>query len=242
MKISLSKHTIFADVEQSSTFLFFSDLHGCDNTPLFEVIKSTPHDAILVGGDIVHDENNYKRGIEFLKEVSAREKCFVALGNHDCCFPGKIRKEVTACGAVLLDNSHIEFRGIKLGGLTSGEFYLPDMKPNTKWLEKFSQLDGFKMLLCHRPEYYPKYIKKLPIDLTLCGHAHGGQWQIFNRGIYAPGQGIFPKYTSGMYEDRLIVGRGLGNPHIIPRINNDPEILIIEIKPENSKTEDGNSI
>lgn len=234
----ISRYDVFADVEQKSVFLFFSDLHGCDNAPLFEAVKNIPHDAILVGGDLVHNEKNYRRGLEFLKEVSAHSKCFVCLGNHDSCYPGEIRNEVKKSGATLLDNSHVEFRSILLGSLTSGEFYMPDKVPDIAWLEKFSKLDGFKLLLCHRPEYFSKYIKKLSIDLTLSGHAHGGQWRVAGRGIYAPGQGIFPKYTSGMYENRLIVGRGLGNPHIIPRINNPPEILVINILPINSDTED----
>ena len=73
-------------------------------------------------------------------------------------------------------------------------------------------------------------IKPLPIDLTLSGHAHGGQWRFFGRGVFSPGQGLFPKYTSGMYDGgRFIVGRGLGNPIIIPRIFNSPEVLVIRL-------------
>ena len=30
-------------------------------------------------------------------------------------------------------------------------------------------------------------------------------------------------------DGRLFVSRGLGNPHVIPRINNDPEIVCIQI-------------
>lgn len=238
MNIDISSYTLSANVNKRSVFLFFSDLHGCDNAPLFDFIDKTPHDAILVGGDFVHDENNYKRGIEFLKTVSQNNKCFVCLGNHDSCFPGDVRCEVKKSGATLLDNSFEDFRGIKLASLTSGEFYMPKRIPNTKWLKDFSELDGFKMLLCHRPEYFKKYIRNLPIDLTVSGHAHGGQWRILGRGIYAPGQGIFPKYTSGMHEGRLIVSRGLGNPHMIPRINNRPEILLIELLPKNTITEE----
>lgn len=234
----ISRYSVFADVSQSTTFLFFSDLHGCDNAPLFEAIKAVPHDAVLIGGDLIHDENNYKRGFEFLEGLPSGEKCFVCLGNHDSCFPGEIRKEITVRGATLLDNSHVDFRGIRLGSLTSGEFYMPEMKPDLAWLEEFSRLEGFKLLLCHRPEYFKKYIKSLPVDLTVSGHAHGGQWRVFGRGIFAPGQGVFPKYTSGMYENRLIVGRGLGNPHIIPRINNPPEILVIDILPKRTNTEE----
>lgn len=229
MSIDISRYSICADVEKDLTFLFVSDLHGCENEPIYEVLSSVPHDALLVGGDFVHDEKNYRRGIEFLKTVSEKENCIVCLGNHDSCYPGDVRKAVTDCGATLLDNSYIELGGIKIASLTSGEFYMPERKPKTAWLSDFSSLDGFKMLLCHRPEYFNKYIRSFDIDLTISGHAHGGQWRIFKRGVYAPGQGIFPKYTAGLYENRLIVGRGLGNPHLIPRINNRPEILFISI-------------
>ena len=129
-----------------------------------------------------------------------------------------------------MDNDFVSFKGISIGGLTSGRFYPENQnQPNVDFLTEFSQLKGFKLLLCHHPEYYPKYIKDLPIDLIFSGHAHGGQWRFFGMGIYAPGQGIFPKYTSGVYEKRLVVSRGLGNLYIVPKINNPPEILKIKI-------------
>jgi predicted MPP superfamily phosphohydrolase len=88
-------------------------------------------------------------------------------------------------------------------------------------------------LLSHHPEYYPKYIKELTIDLTLSGHAHGGQWCFFGRGVYAPGQGILPKYTHGMHDGKFIVSRGLSILNPIPRINNKPEIIVIQLEPQN---------
>ena len=52
---------------------------------------------------------------------------------------------------------------------------------------------------------------------------------LFNMGVFAPGQGIFPKYTSGLYDGKLIVSRGLGNQTPYPRINNEEEIIVIDI-------------
>ncbi|MDE7439761.1 MAG: hypothetical protein K2N23_04565 [Clostridia bacterium] len=68
----------------------------------------------------------------------------------------------------------------------------------------------------------------------LCGHAHGGQWRIpFTRiGLFAPGQGKFPKYTSGVHEKgngAMVISRGLGNSEFPLRLFNRPEIVIIEI-------------
>ena len=101
--------------------------------------------------------------------------------------------------------------------------------PNLEWLKFFAALNGYKLLLNHHPEYYPDYIKELDIDLTLSGHAHGGQIRILGQGLIAPGQGFFPKYTSGMYDGRLIVSRGLANnAPPIPRLFNRKELIFIE--------------
>ena len=90
-----------------------------------------------------------------------------------------------------------------------------------------------KVLICHHPEYYPKYLKDMPIDIIVSGHAHGGQWRFFGRGVFAPGQGLFPKYTSGVYDGRLVVSRGLKKTIIPPRIFNPREVVIIDVVNEN---------
>ncbi len=93
--------------------------------------------------------------------------------------------------------------------------------------------DGFVILLSHRPETFEVY-KQYPIDLALTGHAHGGQFRIpFLGGLYAPGQGYFPKYTGGIYEEnglKMIVGRGIGNSVIPFRIFNQPEIVSVILR------------
>ena len=70
-------------------------------------------------------------------------------------------------------------------------------------------------------------------DLVLTGHAHGGQFRIpFVGGLYAPAQGAFPKYDSGLYTKgttNMIVSRGLGNSAFPFRINNTPEIVIVTL-------------
>ena len=51
--------------------------------------------------------------------------------------------------------------------------------------------------------------------------------------VIAPGQGLFPKYDAGTYTENgttMIVSRGIGNSIILVRINNRPEIVIMELK------------
>ena len=93
----------------------------------------------------------------------------------------------------------------------------------------------FTILLSHRPEYCKTYMK-YTFDLVLCGHAHGGQWRIpgILNGLYAPHQGIVPKYAGGRYDSEdmtMIVSRGLAKETTrIPRIFNRPELVVIDVK------------
>ncbi len=92
--------------------------------------------------------------------------------------------------------------------------------------------EGYNILLSHRPEYFDVYVSS-DIDLIFSGHAHGGQFVLpFIGGLFAPGQGFFPEYTSGAHNTdntTLIISRGLGNSLFPLRINNPPEIIIAEL-------------
>ncbi|HDU1155510.1 TPA: metallophosphoesterase, partial [Listeria monocytogenes] len=93
--------------------------------------------------------------------------------------------------------------------------------------------DYFTILLAHRPEFWPLY-QAYPIDLVLSGHAHGGQFRLpLTEGLFAPGQGLMPKWTAGIHRaggKALIVSRGLGNVTKLPRLFNDPEIIRMTLR------------
>ena len=237
--MQLTEYRIKADVKRPLTFAFVSDLHDAPNGPIIKAIRTSRADAVLVGGDFIHNHEIYERGFEFLRLSAKLKPTFCSIGNHERKFTGDLVSRVNESGAVLLDNSYTCFEGVNIGGLSSGyasgerqSHFLSTPAPDTLFPTEFASLDGFKILLSHHPEYYPKYIKELPIDLTLSGHAHGGQWRFFGMGVYAPGQGIFPKYTSGMHDGRFIVSRGLSERCKIPRINNKTEIIIIKLVKE----------
>ena len=65
---------------------------------------------------------------------------------------------------------------------------------------------------------------------------HGGQWRIFKKGVFAPGQGAFPKYSKGIYKRckkhpyHMVLSAGFAVDNKIPRINNRPELVILDIK------------
>ncbi len=213
-----------------------SDLHGEEYKGLLGKINELSPALILCPGDILHkaDVNDY--GLEFLREAARTHPVFMSLGNHEVKHGGDLKAEIASTGVTLLDNTFDEFEGVLIGGLGTG------YKPNTiqsRWEKPprpdIEALDGFfnsekpKILLSHHPEYFDEYLSQKNCDLILSGHAHGGQWRIFGRGVFAPGQGIFPKYTSGLYKGRLLVGRGLSNKTPIPRIFNKKELIVIDL-------------
>lgn len=111
------------------------------------------------------------------------------------------------------------------------------LMPETAWLSDFEKEQGYKVLLCHHPEYWSLREPQLchhPIDLVLSGHAHGGQVRLFGRGVYAPGQGWMPKYTSGVFEGehgKMLVSRGLANTAgPVPRVFNPTEVVYVEVR------------
>jgi predicted MPP superfamily phosphohydrolase len=192
--------------------------------------------------------------LPFFSACAGLAPCFVSFGNHEWMLTEADCALLRETGAVLLDDSYTVFdhKGTRLiiGGLTSARrsgcqrliregLSLEEANEKTRgvqngvpllsWLDAYCREKGYRILLCHHPEYYPRYLKSRDIPLILSGHAHGGQVRVFGQGLYAPGQGIFPEYTSGMYDGRLIVSRGIGDSHRIPRINNDNEYILLTL-------------
>lgn len=238
--MQITEYRVKAPVTRNLKAAFIADSHDKPYRAIVDRIKEACVDVIFCTGDIIYGhDDTVNNSFDMLKELRAIAPVFMSLGNHEGGAVKKVRFFCKNNGITLLENEYIEFEGIKIGGITSGlivndesvqEHHLGmTPPPNLEWLKSFAALNGYKLLLNHHPEYYPDYIKELDIDLTLSGHAHGGQIRIFGQGMIAPGQGFFPKYTSGMYDGRLIVSRGLANnAPPIPRLFNSTELIFIE--------------
>lgn len=221
-----------------------ADLHNQDPTLPLEKLRAEAPDLILIPGDLMEDaelENEQANGYAFLRAAASIAPTYYSLGNHEigCYHKGNpwrhptpvplsdsARARIAATGVTLLDNECTEYAGLCICGITSG-INKEKNEPDAAVLEVFAEKDSPRILLCHHPEYYFPYVQKTGIELTVCGHAHGGQWRFFGRGVYAPGQGIFPKYTAGIIDQKCVISRGLGNHTRIPRIANPPELVVI---------------
>lgn len=236
----ITRYDFKAPVSRPIRAAFVADTHDKPYEKIVREINSNKVDLILFTGDLVYAHDDHiVRGFDMLAEFVSIAPTFMSLGNHEGGAVSLVRRKCREIGVRLLEDDYEEFEGIFIGGLTSG--YIADSEgleenhwkktpaPNLSWLQSFSLLKGYKLLLDHHPEYYPEYIKELDVDLTLSGHAHGGQWRLFGRGLFAPGQGLLPRYTSGLYEGRLIVSRGLANnAPPIPRLFNSKELIFID--------------
>ncbi len=163
----------------------------------------------------------------FLRKAGKIAPVYYSVGNHEWYFVDKDYKVFAENDITLLDNQEIEFAApngsVLIGGLST--------RYDLDWLKSFSEKSGYRILLCHHPEYYSRYIKGTSLDtfdLILSGHVHGGQWRIFGKGVFAPGQGFFPEYSYGMYDGKLIVSAGAANTVGIPRFGNPCEVVMVE--------------
>lgn len=236
-------------VTEPHTFVLLSDLHstfyGDKQVKLISTIAKYSPEAILMTGDIADDKREFEGTSILLEKLSYCYPCYYVTGNHErwVDYTDDIKSLFRSYGIHVLDDtvSPVPVSGgeISLFGVDDPLFYA-DHAEYLKCLENLSSsAETFDLLLAHRPEYYDAYTAA-EFDLILCGHAHGGQIRIpfLMNGLYAPGQGYFPKYAGGIYEAAenkiMIVSRGLMKDDL-PRIFNPPEVCVIQILPEHQK-------
>lgn len=237
--------------------IHISDLHnksfGENNRKLLEMIKAQNPDIIVMTGDLIDKrrttEETMKTGISLMAECQKIAPTYFISGNHETTisYYDKLERELVKAGVTILNDKSavIEKNGEKIGiaGISNFSFNensSPKIRTTEKeFKEKLSRLksetdESFDILLAHRPERFEFY-SEAGFDLTLSGHAHGGQWRFFDIPLVAPDQGFFGAYTSGLYEEngeKMIVSRGLGNSIIPMRINNPPELISITLESE----------
>lgn len=215
--------------------------HGKDNKKLFSKIDEQNPDLILVAGDMVSSSKSKEESLSYLEHLTVSLQniapVYFVIGNHDRNIP-ELRSTIQSNGGTLLDKEytdiHINGNTIRLGGIS---YYRSWDKESNRFIAGFSDVseDVFTLLLCHYPELYLWGIEDYPIDLTVCGHTHGGMVKIPLIGpLFAPEQGWFPDYAAGLYSMKngyLAVTTGLSSsPEYLPRVFNRPEIMIIDLE------------
>ena len=225
------------------TIVQISDLHnarfGKDQEKLVALLKAAQPDLIAITGDLIDKRRpGMQNVLRFVERAVAIAPVFYVTGNHEAKskeFP-LLKEALGRLGVTLLLDRTVSIeRGgaqIALAGLSDARFVTADKAKfaavSAEKLSAFLPKEGFTLLLAHRPELFAVY-RAAGADLTLCGHAHGGQFRLpLVGGLIAPNQGLFPKYTAGLYREEgkcMVVSRGLGNSSIPIRLNNRPEVV-----------------
>lgn len=246
--IDVTRFTVSGAPEAFSGFKIaqISDLHnaefGTDNQKLIDILKSEAPDAIVITGDLIDARRtNTEIAESFARRCMEIADCYYVPGNHEARLGGTydaFESALIADGVNVLRNGSVRIRkemdAIRIVGVDDPAFAkASDAITNLDAALEALSSDDFTILLAHRPELIDEY-SKWGIDLVLSGHAHGGQIRLPGiGGLYAPGQGFFPKYTSGNYtvgDTEMIVSRGIGNSAFPLRVNDRPEVVIVTLK------------
>lgn len=232
--LKVTRRKIKIDGAPKLKIVHLTDLHGKrfskKNSRLIKKVARESPGFIAVTGDIIHryTPENKEAALEAVSSLKEIAPVLYVSGNHEMRNKGYgfFRKELTEAGAEVLDDRAVTVCGVTVVGLNCASLR------NDK-INKITPSSSPKILLAHEPQFFGKYAAA-GYDLVLCGHAHGGQWRIpfTGIGVFSPGQGLFPKYTSGVYvmgNSQMEVSRGLGNSECPLRLFNRPEIVVIEI-------------
>lgn len=230
-----------------------SDVHnearGEGNAALLRALREAAPDLICITGDFLDSRRtDLDFALELAGQLAEIAPAVYVTGNHEARLKdlSALEAGLAARGVrVLRDDwmplarggEEIALLGLDDPGFAAGEDWtLAEGLDQTQ--ARLSALlaqagDRFSLVLSHRPELLPAYAEA-GADLVLSGHAHGGQVRLPGiGGLFAPGQGILPRLTSGVYErgeTRLVVSRGLGNSSFPLRVFNPPEIVTVTLR------------
>lgn len=231
-------------ITRETRICVLSDLHnaryGANQSQLLAAVARAKPDVVLLLGDLFDQHGSNANTAALLGALSSRYTCYFVMGNHEYKTKNTISwvlKQIRAEGIpILAGTSVLVDSNVRIFGVDDG------MAGKLKQLHQIQQAGSersdseYSILAIHVPNSVQSYLP-YGFDLMLSGHTHGGQIILpgLLNGLYAPGQGFFPKYAGGRYDlDRttLIISRGLARkPLWLPRVFNPPEIVLIDLKP-----------
>lgn len=260
-RISTASYTVaLEDLESPIRLVLISDLHGKsfgkDNARLIAKIQEQTPDAIFLDGDMIDrsadspDEQELLRLIESLCEIAP---VYFSLGNHELEYmqtDTSLLTQVAEAGAVVVNDSYVDVtvagQPLRIGGTMGHGFAFGRTEeeftssPEYVFLKAFENTELPKICLAHMPDtfIFNGAYTLWDVDLVLSGHTHGGLVRLpFIGGLYAPMQGLFPEYDRGHFRlgthMQMVITSGLAGHGLLPRVNNPPEIAVIDLVPQN---------
>ena len=228
----------------NTRIIVLSDLHnrefGPGNTELIKQIDILEPDLIVMAGDMVNaDDENLDILLNLCEDLLGIAPVYFSPGNHESYLMYEkgilLEETLSEKGIHVLVNRAEEVTIHKtpflIGGLTTDVDGYEEY--GAGFIEEYEKSRDFKLLIAHYPSLYYEALADTKIDLGICGHFHGGLVRLpFVGGLYHGDTGPFPKYSGGMYQlanSTVFVSRGMGGHNGFPRINNRPELAVIDI-------------
>ena len=255
--LTTTHYTLSSTTISSLRIIQLTDLHnsefGGENSRLIDAVRDQSPDLILLTGDLLNsDEQRTDIATDLIAQLCDIAPVYFSNGNHELEYEERYGVDIDElyreAGAVVLEKEYqditVKNQKIRLGGIYG--YCLPgkyletgEADPEeTAFLEKFQDTDLPKILMCHMPVCWMinGSLDDWDVDYVFAGHVHGGEVILpFVGGLYGPDLGWFPGKLEGLYssetgEKTLILSRGLGTNEIIPRFNNIPEVMVVDIQ------------
>lgn len=219
------------------------------NDDLVKEIKKQKPNIIVITGDLIDSrKTDIDTAIKFIKRIKDTAPIYFVAGNHEARISEyeSLREKLENENVIILDNKvealkinddKVNLIGINDPNMLPYAYSSDSEKIQSEITDTNYDENNYSILLSHRPELFDSYVEN-GMNLVLTGHAHGGQVRLpFVGGLVAPNQGLFPKYTSGLFKGNdtyMVVSRGIGNSIIPFRVNNRPELVIVQLKTNNT--------
>lgn len=251
-------YSVPCGVSEKVRIVHLTDLHsqefGVGNERLVELVQAQTPDLIFMTGDMLDSEDAGPEVVlALIRELVKVAPVYYSMGNHERAWESRtgidLAPLLTQVGATVLDGSYtdvtVKGQELRIGGYY-GYYRVPHMihddplaeAAENAFFDDFENTGRVKLLLCHIPTAWVdwNYIDKYPAGVVFSGHYHGGMVRLpFVGGLVAPYVGWFPEYTEGMFQGEkatCLLSTGLGTSMNLPRINNLPQVLVVELTGE----------
>ena len=214
------------------TIAFLTDPHtdtGRRLQGIVEALHQKPLDLLVLGGDFTFDKDDIDTTMDLIAQIQPKDGAFGVEGNHDdyqILFPA-----MEAHGLTPLSNSGVYLHdGFYIAGVED----LWNRNPDVTAATANASDDSFILLLSHNPDVTMTQDTS-HVNLTLSGHTHGGQCNLFDRISIGLDTRVISDYGTlfkgGWAQSRdgtpVYVSNGIGEYY--PRVFARPEVTIITL-------------